>query len=88
MWMTLISLIYQIVTLIITFSIKVFFELNQDKYNDLKRMIGWTTINYALFGILFFILLISMCSCCLKIIKFVVWISSILFCITLLYLIW
>jgi len=61
-----------------------FYLINDDQYNDLKRMFGWKNVNYILFFITFMVFLLSI-GCIFRIVKFCCWITTLLVLCYLMY---
>jgi hypothetical protein len=76
-----------ITTEFIGFLYNLFYLINDEKYNDLKRMFGWTNINFVLFFIILMIFLLLL-EPIFKITKFFCWIISLIICYYLIYLVW
>ena len=48
----------------------IFYIINDDKYNNLKRLFGWTNTNFLLFFIIFLMIFLTLIPYCFKVIKF------------------
>jgi len=61
-----------------------FFLINDDKYNDFKKMFGWRNVNYLLFLIMVIFILLSF-NCIWKMFKFITWVLSIILLLCIIY---
>jgi len=64
---------------------KIFYIINDEEYNNIKKMFGWTKTNGVLF-IIFFILLLLSIERCIKVVKFFCWLSALIICLLCMYL--
>lgn len=64
----------------------IFYLINEDQYNDLKRIIGWTNTNFFLIFILGFMAFLLLLGPCFKLMKFFCWITSIIILLCFMFL--
>jgi len=76
------------ITNIISFLQTIFYLINEDQYNDLKRMFGWAQTNFLLFFIVFLVGFLLLLGPCFKLAKFFCWITCLIISTYLMYLVW
>ena len=66
----------------------IFYLINEDQYNNLKRMFGWAQTNFLLFSIIIVMAFLLLLGPCYKLTKFFCWITALTISSYLMYLVW
>ena len=80
-------MISEITSYLTTFLYSLFYFINDDEQNNLKKMFGWKNSNFVLFFIAFIILLLSL-EYCIKAVKFLLLITTMIMSMYLMYVVW